>query len=245
MRVSFVTTAAYREAVRTIGLVGGISWVSTSHYYQLINADVATRLGGDHCARLVLWQEDFDVITAHQRAGRWNEAGELLARGARALVASGAELIAIGANSMHLVADQVARAAEPVPLVHIVDVVRDECLRLGIESVGLLGTTYVMESPDLYPPRLAASGISVLVPDADDREAIQRHTFAELIRDVVTSDATARFTSAARTLISRGAQAIVLACTEHGMVLHDGDLEVPVIDSTIAHARALVDAALA
>ena len=235
----------YRDPMRTIGLIGGISWVSTRHYYELVNKDVATRLGGDHCARIVLWQEDFATLTAYQRASAWDAIGVVLAGGARALVNAGADVIAIGANSMHLVADRVAEASSPVPIVHIVDVVRAACQRLGVTSVGLLGTTYVMESTTLYPPRLGAAGIEVLVPDADDRRAIQEHTFAELIQDVVTDRARERFTSAAATMIGRGAQAIVLACTEHGMVLRDGDLVVPVIDSTIAHAAALVDASLA
>jgi aspartate racemase len=231
--------------MRVIGLIGGMSWVSTGHYYQLVNADVARRLGGDHCARLVVWQTDFDEITRLQMAGNWDQAGQVLAGGARCLVAAGAELIGIGANTMHLVADQVAQAAEPARLVHIVDAVRDACTALGVRRLGLLGTSYTMESPALYPLTMAAASIEVLVPGAPDRAAIQRHTFDELIHDRVTDEARATFERASRDLIERGADAIVLACTEHGMVLHDGALSVPVLDSTVVHARALVDAALA
>jgi aspartate racemase len=145
---------------------------------------------------------------------------------------------------MHLVAPAVAAAVDPVPLVHIVEVVRDACAGLGVTSVGLLGTAYTMESPVLFPPVMAAAGIDVLVPDADDRDAIQRHTFEELIRDVVTDEARRRFRGAADRLVGRGVQVIVLACTEHSMVLQDGDLAVPVLDSAALHVDAIVDAAL-
>jgi aspartate racemase len=231
--------------MKTIGLIGGMSWVSTVHYYQLINADVATRLGGDHCARLILWQQDFAIVTELQRAGRWHEAGEVLAVGAGVLRDGGAEVIGIGANTMHLVADQVSAAASPARLVHIVDVVRDECRRLGVRKLGLLGTAYTMESADLYPPTMTAAGIDVLVPHAEERAIVQRHTFEELIRGTVTDECRTNFSAICASLIARGADAVVLACTEHGMVLSHGDLSVPVLDSSVLHARALVDAALA
>ena len=231
-------------ANRVIGLLGGMSWVSTAHYYETLNTGVATQLGGDHCARLVLWQTDFDTITNLQRAGRWNEAGEVLADGARSLVAAGAELVAILANTMHLVAPQVVAAAAPVPLIHIVEAVRDECLRRGITKLGLVGTAYTMESPDLFPSVLTPADIELLIPSAEDRAEIQRHTFDELILNRVTPEAKSRFTSASNLMIERGVQAIVLACTEHGMVLSDGDLSVPILDSTEIHVQAILAAAL-
>jgi aspartate racemase len=232
--------------MRVIGLLGGMSWVSTGHYYRSINLDVATRLGGEHCARLVLWQTDFDDITVLQRAGDWDAAGRILAGGGRSLVAAGAEVIGIGANTMHLVADPVRAAVAPAHLVHIVEVVRDECLARGIGKIGLFGTAYTMESPTLYPPTLAAAGIDVIVPDADDRAEIQRITFEELIKDEATDTARVTFHTAAARLLDKGAEAVVLACTEHGMLLVDGDLgDAAVLDSTALHARALVDAALA
>lgn len=229
---------------RVIGLIGGMSWVSTAHYYEALNTGVAAALGGDHCARLVLWQTDFDTITNLQRAGRWDEAGEVLAQGACALVAAGAELVAILANTMHLVAPQVVAATSPIPLVHIVEAVRDECLRRGITKLGLLGTAYTMESPDLFPSILTPAGIEMLIPEAEDRAEIQRHTFDELILNRVTPEAKSRFTSASNYMIDRGAQAIVLACTEHAMVLAEGDLSVPVLDSTSIHVQAILAAAL-
>lgn len=231
--------------MRTIGLLGGMSWVSTRHYYELINADVAERLGGDHCARLVLWQTDFDEIGELQRTGRWDEAGDVLAGGAVALVDAGAELIGICANTMHLVAGVVARAARPAELIHVVEAVRDECRVREVTAVGLFGTAYTMESPDLYPPTLAAAGIEVLTPNADERAAIHRFTYDELTHDVVTAECRDAFARIAERLAAQGADGIALACTEHGLVLRDGELSVPVLDSTVIHARAIVDAALA
>ena len=222
-----------------------MSWVSTEHYYRLINADVGARLGPEHCASLTLWQGDFAVIAELQRAGRWDDAGEILADGARALVAAGADLVAICANTMHLCAPHVVDAIVPHPLVDIVEVVRDECLRLAISRVGLLGTSYTMESPLLYPVPLAAAGIEVIVPEAAQRIDIQRITFDELIADVVTEQSRSTFFDIAATLIERGAQGIALACTEHGLLVADGDLPVPVLDTTVLHARRIVDLALA
>lgn len=229
--------------VQVIGLIGGLSWVSTEHYYRLINEDVAARLGAQHCARLVLWQTDFAEIVVLQEEGRWDEAGEILAAGAASLRAAGAEVIGIGANTMHLVADQVRAAAAPARLVHIAEAVRDACAAASITRIGLFGTAYTMASPDLYPPILAAAGIGTLVPDASAQDEIQRITYEELIRDVVTDDARAFFRATAGHLLARGADAIVLACTEHGLVLGPEDLEVPVFDTAVLHARALVDAA--
>ncbi|MFN8050653.1 MAG: amino acid racemase [Acidimicrobiales bacterium] len=231
--------------MRTIGLLGGMSWVSTEHYYRLINSDVAERLGGEHCAALTLWQSDFAHLAELQRTGRWDVAGDLLASGATSLVAAGAEVIAICANTMHLVADAVQDAIGERQLVHIVDVLRDECLRRGVGTLGLLGTAYTMESPDLFPPKLAAADIGVLTPDADDRALVQRITFEELVRDVVSDESRAAFRRIATSMIDAGADGIALACTEHGLLLGDGDLPVPVLDSAALHATAIVDAALA
>lgn len=231
--------------MRTIGLLGGMSWVSTSHYYELINREVAEQLGGDHCAPMVIWQTDFETITVLQQAGEWRRAGELLAAGAAALVRAGAQVVGIGANTMHLVADAVVAELGDVPLVHIVDVVRDECSRRGVTRLGLLGTSYTMESPELYPPRLGSAGIEVLVPTPADRGVVQRITFDELVRDVVSERSASEFRRIGAELVDQGAQAVVLACTEHGALLHEGDLSVPVLDSTVLHARALVAAAAA
>lgn len=215
--------------------------MSTAHYYRGLNAGVAERLGGNHCAPIVLWQTDFARITELQEAGRWDEAGEVLAAGARSLVAAGADMVAICANTMHLVAPAVAAAAGPVPLVSIIDAVADECVRRGVRTVGLFGTAYTMESSELFPVPMRERGIEVLVPEPDERAAIHRITFDELIHDVVTDDSRWVFADAARGLIGRGADAVLLACTEHGLMLGPEDLPVPVLDSSEIHIRALID----
>jgi aspartate racemase len=236
--------------MRTIGLLGGMSWVSTSHYYELLNRDVAHRLGDGHCAPLVIWQTDFDTIAAHQAAGEWELAGQVLADGATALLRAGAEVVGIGANTMHLVAGQLLEVLGDVPLVHVVDVVRDECLERGIRTLGVLGTSYTMESPDLYPPTLRAAGVEVLVPSPEERRELQRITYEELVRDIVSERSATTLRGIAQGLVAGGADGVVLACTEHGLLLRQGDLTVdggsdpvPVLDSTVLHARALVDAA--
>lgn len=224
---------------------GGMSWVSTEHYYRLINADVAARLGPEHCASLRLWQGDFAVLAELQRNGRWDAAGEILADGARALVSAGADLVAICANTMHLCAPQIAAASFPRPLVDIVEVVRDQCVYLGISCLGIFGTSYTMESPLLYPRPLADAGIKVIVPEAGQRTEIQRITYDELIADIVTDQARSTFLEISASMIERGAQGVALACTEHGLLVADGDLSVPVLDTTVLHARRIVDVALA
>ena len=227
--------------MRTIGLLGGMSWVSTTHYYRRLNAGVAERLGGTHCAPLVLWQTDFARITELQEHERWHEAGELLGDGAEALIAAGAELVVICANTMHLVIEQVSAACLDVPVVSIIDAVRDACVEGGVTRLGLIGTAYTMSSPRLFPLPLAEAGIEVLVPDVETQAVIHRFTYDELVHDVVSDDARAAFRDACEALVERGAQAVVLACTEHGMVLHDGDLAVPVLDSTELHIAAILE----
>jgi aspartate racemase len=229
--------------MRRIGLIGGLAWPSTEVYHRVLNQDVNRRLGGNHSARLVLWSDDFEHVAALQRAGRWDEAGDLLAGGARALEAAGAELLAICANTMHLVADQV-RAAVDIPLVHLIEVVADSAQDAGLKRLGLLATDFTMTS-SLYPDVCAPRGIEVIVPGAEDRAAVHASIYDELTRGIVTAHAKAVSYEAALRLLEDGADAIVLGCTELALVLGPGDLPVPVVDTTALHCRALVDAALA
>jgi len=237
------TAADTLARMRRIGLLGGMAWPSTEVYHRLLNQEVNRRLGGNHSARLVLWEDDFEHVAALQRAGRWDDAGDQLAAGAKSLVAAGAELIAICANTMHLVADQV-RAAVDVPLVHLIEVVADAAQEAGLRRLGLLATDYTMTS-SLYPDVCTPRGIDVLVPGPEDRAAVHASIYDELTRGVVTAHARAVAYEAALRLVEDGADAIVLGCTELALVLAPGDLAVPVIDTTALHCRALVDAALA
>lgn len=229
--------------MRRIGLIGGLAWPSTEVYHRLLNQDVARRLGGNHSARLVLWAEDFEHVAALQRAGAWQEAGDLLADGARALERAGAELLAICANTMHLVADRV-RAAVDIPLVHLVEVVADAATKGGLQRLGLLGTAYTMTS-SLYPDVCGPRGVEILVPGEEDRAAVHESIYSELTRGLVTAQARATAYEAAVRLVADGADGVVLGCTELALVLAPGDLDVPVLDTAALHCRAIVDAALA
>jgi aspartate racemase len=228
--------------VRRIGLIGGLGWPSTEIYHRLINQDVGTRLGGNHCARLVMWSEDFELVAALQRAGDWDQAGAVMAQGARALQLAGADLLAICANTMHLVADRV-RDEVDLPLVHLIEVVADAAVAGGLTRLGLLGTSYTMTS-SLYPDVCGPRGLQVLVPGALDREAVHESIYAELTRGVVSARSRAVAFEAASRLVDDGADAVVLGCTELALVLHPGDLPVPVLDGTALHCRAIVDAAV-
>ena len=225
-----------------IGLIGGTSWESSAHYYRALNEGVRDRLGGLHSADLVLRSVEFAEISALQEAGDWDELGRRYAAEARALRSSGAELIAILANTMHLVADQVGEASG-LPVVHIVDVAGAEVVRQGVRRVGLIGTAYTMES-DLYPSRFAHLGIEVVTPDADDRAMIHRVIYDELALGIVNDASRKAYLEVIDRLVADGATAVLLGCTEHAMLLGPDDGPVPLIDTTAIHVEAILDAAL-
>jgi len=228
--------------VKTLGLLGGMSWQSTVPYYQLINRRVAERLGGFHSARLLLFSVDFADIEARMRAGRWDEAGELLGTAARRLAASGAELIVLCTNTLHRVAPAIEQGLG-VPFLHIVDVTADAIRRASVHRVGLLATRFTMED-GFYVERLASLGVEALVPDGPQREVLHRIIFDELVHGTVTEAARRSVREIARGLVDRGAGGVVLGCTELGMVLSGGDMAVPVFDTTPLHALAAADRAL-
>ena len=227
--------------MRRIGLLGGTSWESTVEYYRLLNEGVRERLGGLHSADLVLRSVDFADIAALQEAGDWAALGERYAAEAAALRAGGAELLGICANTMHLVHDDVVRGSG-LPVVHVADAAAGEALT----RLALLGTRYTMES-DLYPARLADRGIEVLVPEGDDAAEVNRVIYAELVLGRVEPVSAARLRAVVADLAERGAQAVVLGCTELAMILDPAghDLPVPVFDSMSLHVNALLEAAFA
>jgi aspartate racemase len=230
--------------MRRIGLIGGTSWESSAHYYTALNEGVRDRLGGLHSADLILRSLEFADIAALQEQGEWVELGRVYAEEALRLRAAGAEVIAILANTMHLVADQVADAAG-IPVVHIVDAVGAEIERLGVTRVGLLGTAYTMESSALYPARLSRHGVEVSIPDAEDRAMVHRVIYDELTQGIVNDDSRKAYLEVIERLAAGGAQAVLLACTEHSMLLGPDDGAVPLIDTTAVHVEAILDAALA
>jgi len=229
--------------MKTIGLIGGMSWASSALYYGHFNREVMQRLGGLRSARVVLSSLDFAEVVAGQQAGDWDALAALLADAARTLERAGADVVLIGTNTMHRVADAV-QAAISVPLLHIGDVTAAAIRGAGCRRVALLGTRYTMEQP-FYVEHLARRGIAAIVPDADDRREVHRAIFEELCRGEVRAHTGWRLRRIARRQIERGAEGVVLGCTELSLALPQAQLAgATVFDTTALHARAAVDFAL-
>ncbi len=228
--------------MRTIGLIGGMSWESSAEYYRLLNEFVRERLGGLHSARCVLHSVDFADIEELQAAGEWERAGEILADAAKGLEAAGAELLLICTNTMHKVAGQVEEAVG-VPLLHLGDATADAVRAAGLSRVGLLGTAFTMEQ-DFYRDRLAGHGLDVLTPDAEGRALVHRVIYEELCLGVVREESRAAYQDVIGKLVAAGAEGVILGCTEIELLIGDDDAPVPVFPTTRLHARAAVDAAL-
>jgi aspartate racemase len=229
--------------MRTIGLIGGMSWESTAIYYRLINESMRERLGGLHSAKLVLSSFDFAEIEALQNPEGWDEAGSLLAEAGRRLEEAGADCLLICANTMHKVAAAVADAAR-VPLIHIVDATAAELKRRGSSRPLLLATRYVMEQ-EFYRRRLARLGIEALVPEAGDRLVLHAIIFDELVRGVVNPQSKARYLDIIAKSQAHGCDGVIFGCTEIGMLLSQTDIAQPAFDTAKIHAEAAVDFALA
>ncbi|MDN5913965.1 MAG: aspartate/glutamate racemase family protein [Pseudonocardia sp.] len=230
--------------MKTIGLLGGMSWESSAEYYRLLNEGTRARLGGHHCARCVLASLDFAEVVALQRAEDWDRAGTLLAETARGLERAGAEALVLCTNLMHRVADDVAAAVD-IPLLHIVDVVGDHARRAGLRRVGLLGARATMEQP-FYRARLADRfDVEVIVPDEPDRTVVDRVVYDELTRSRIEPASRTRFQQIITRLAGRGADGVILGCTEIPLLIRPDDSDIPLIDSTRLHAERAVCIALA
>jgi len=230
--------------VKRIGLLGGMSWESSAEYYRYVNEAVRDRLGGLHSADCVLRSVDFTAIEPLQRSGDWDGAGALLAAEAQALVAAGAELIVLCTNTMHKVADAVTAAVD-VPFVHIADTTAEAVRAHGHDTVGLLATAYTMEQ-DFYVGRLRdRHGLTVLTPGEDDRALVHRVIYDELCVGVVSDASREEYRRVMRGLAERGAEAILLGCTEIDLLVGPQDSPVPVFDTTRLHAERAVELALA
>ncbi|MFG2510578.1 aspartate/glutamate racemase family protein [Streptomyces rubiginosohelvolus] len=228
--------------MRTIGLIGGMSWESTAEYYRLINEYTRDRLGGLHSARCVLYSVDFAEIERLQAEGRWEEAGEVLADAARAVERAGADMVLICTNTMHKVADTVASAVS-VPLVHLADATADAVRAAGVRKVGLLGTAFTMEQ-DFYRGRLRDRGLDVRVPDAAGRALVHEVIYGELCLGEVRAASREAFREIIRGLVADGAEGVILGCTEIELLIGPEDSPVPVFPTARLHALAAVDAAL-
>jgi aspartate racemase len=232
------------DFVKTIGLIGGMSWESTVPYYRLINETVKQRLGGLHSAKVVLYSVDFHEIERLQHAGDWAGAGAVLAAAARSLQAAGADFLVLCTNTMHKVAPTIEAAAQ-IPLFHIADPTALAIKQAGHTTVGLLGTRFTMEQ-SFYRDRLSERhGLRVIVPDTQDRETVHRIIYEELCLGVVSDESRQAYRLVMERLVSQGAQAIVLGCTEISLLVGASDTAVPLYDTTAIHARAAAEEALA
>jgi len=229
--------------MKVIGLIGGMSWNSSLEYYRLINEMVSRRLGGLHSACVVLYSLDFDEIELAQRESRWHDAAGILARAGMALKRAGADFLLICTNTMHKVADEVGESAG-LPILHIADVAGDAIIERGLHQVGLLGTRFVM-AEEFYRDRLKKHfDIDVVVPAEDEQAVIHLIIYDELCRGKIASPSRRACLEIIDKLIERGAEGIVLGCTELPLLLRPDDIQVPVFDTTRLHAEAAVELAL-
>ena len=230
--------------MKTIGLLGGMSWQSTQGYYRAINERVAQRLGGLHSARIVLNSVDFEPLEQLQRHGDWEGAAEILVQAAQQVEAAGADCLLLCTNTMHRVAPQIS-AALSIPFLHIADATAKVITTKGLCRVGLLGTAFTMEQ-DFYKGRLADQyGLQVLVPDAADRQRVHRIIYDELCVGQINAASKLDYLQVISTLQAQGTEAVILGCTEIGLLVSQADTTLPLLDTTAIHAQAAVDFALA
>ena len=229
--------------MKTIGLIGGMSWESTVPYYRIINETVRERLGGFHSAKLVLYSFDFHEIEQMQSSGAWDESGRMLAQAARSLEAAGADFIVLCTNTMHKVADAIESAVS-IPLFHIADPTAQEINKNGLTKVGLLGTRFTMEQ-DFYRGRLRDQHhLDVLIPDEADRGIVHKIIYDELCMGLVRDGSRMEYRRIIQRLVDQGAQGVILGCTEISMLVGPSDSPVPLFDTTSLHARKAAEYAL-
>lgn len=222
--------------MKTVGLLGGMSWESTVPYYRIINQVVGEALGGLHSAKIVVYSVDFQDVERLQHAGRWTEAGEILVAGARSVQRAGADFLVLCTNTMHKVAPQI-EAAVDLPLLHIADATAARVKATRARRVGLLGTRFTMEE-DFYRGRLERGhGLEVLVPRPSERETVHRVIYEELCRGTVRDESRGQYQRIVRDLVDQGAAGVILGCTEIGLLLGPDDAQVPLFDTARIHAE--------
>ena len=229
---------------KVIGLIGGMSWENSAEYYRIINQTVRTRLGGLRSARCLMWSFDFGEIEALQHAGRWEDAAIEMIGAANRLERGGADFIVICTNTMHRMADQV-QAAIDLPLLHIADPTAERIKGVGLKRVGLLGTAFTMEQT-FYKGRLAHQhGLDVLVPGDEDRALVHRVIYEELVQGRAEPSSRQAYRDVIVRLVERGAEAVILGCTEIMLLVGPADSAVPLFDTTALHAEAAVELSIA
>ncbi|MFF2177709.1 aspartate/glutamate racemase family protein [Lysinibacillus sp. NPDC058147] len=228
--------------MKTIGMIGGMSWESSAEYYRLMNEEVKQQLGGLHSAKCILYSVDFQEIEQYQAKGAWEKAGEVLGEAAQSLESAGADFIIICTNTMHKVIDIIA-AKVTIPILHIADATANQIEKASLQKVALLGTKYTMEQ-DFYRARVEEFGIGVLVPPADVRAEVNRIIYEELCLGRIEQASKDYYLQVIGDLVQSGAQGIILGCTEIGLLIKQEDVNVPVFDTTVLHAQAAVKMAI-
>ncbi|AEI41072.1 aspartate/glutamate racemase family protein [Paenibacillus mucilaginosus] len=228
--------------MKTIGLIGGMSWESSVEYYKLVNTLVKEARGGLHSAKCILYSVDFAEIEQCQREDRWEDAGRILVEAAQALQRAGADCLLLCTNTMHRLAAEIRGSVE-IPFLHIAHAAADEIRAKGCGRIGLLGTVYTMEG-DFYRSELEERGIGVLIPDEEDRQTVNAVIYDELCRGIILPESREKFVSVIRRLQARGAEGVVLGCTEIGLLLRQDDSPLPLFDTAYLHAKKAVAEAL-
>ena len=221
--------------LKIIGLIGGMSWESTVTYYKIINETVKEKLGGLHSAKCILYSVDFQEIEECQANGNWEKSGEILGEAAYNLEKAGADFIVICTNTMHKVVNQIKEKIS-VPILHIAEMTAEKILEKGLKNIALLGTKYTMEQ-DFYKSKLIEKGINVIIPDKNDIEIINEVIYDELCLGTINSNSKKKFLEIVDKLRSKGAEGIILGCTEIGLLIKNADTDVPLFDTAIIHAE--------
>lgn len=229
--------------MKTIGLIGGMSWESSAEYYRIVNETTKEKLGGLHSAKTIMVSVDFAEVEALQHQGKWEEAAQLMTSAAQSLERAGADFVVLCTNTMHKLADEI-QAAIHIPFLHIADATAQKVKDAGIKKIGLLGTRYTMEH-DFYKGRLVNKyNLDVITPDEADREIIHRVIYDELCLGVIKPESRERYINIMEKMIQAGAEGIILGCTEIELLVHDGDCKAPLFPTTKIHAIAAVEYAL-
>ena len=221
--------------LKTIGLIGGMSWESTVTYYKIINETVKEKLGGLHSAKCILYSVDFQEIEECQANGNWEKSGEILGEAAYNLEKAGADFIVICTNTMHKVVNQIKEKIS-IPILHIAEMTAEKILEKGLKNIALLGTKYTMEQ-DFYKSKLIEKGINVIIPDKNDIEIINEVIYDELCLGTINSNSKKKFLEIVDKLRNKGAEGIILGCTEIGLLIKNEDTDVPLFDTAIIHAE--------
>ncbi|WP_107839333.1 aspartate/glutamate racemase family protein [Metasolibacillus meyeri] len=228
--------------MKTIGLIGGMSWESSAEYYRIINQEIKKRLGGLHSAKCVLYSVDFQEIEHYQAEGAWEKAGDVLANAALSLQKAGADFIVICTNTMHKVVEQIEEQIS-IPILHIADATATQIKKINISTIGLLGTKYTMEH-DFYKARIEASGINVLIPSQAERARINQIIFEELCLGIIQPTSRTFYQEVIHNLVAAGAEGVILGCTEIGLLVKKDDASIPLFDTTVIHALEAVNKSL-